>query len=154
VPREEQTAVAEGAARAAASLPPQHRVIYDSDCGLCLWVMGLMLIWDARRALRPVALRDPVARELLADMSECERAASWHLVTPSGERYSAGRAVAPLLRLLPGGRPIAAAAAALQPLTDRAYDFLASRRSLFGKAVGDRATRRALGRIRKRATAR
>jgi predicted DCC family thiol-disulfide oxidoreductase YuxK len=134
-------------------LPGEHFVLYDADCGVCRWVMARVLAWDTRRALRPVALQDPVAPGLLPGMSDEERAASWHLVTPHGERYSAGRAVAPLLRLLPYGRPLAAVASAAQPLTDRAYAFAAARRGVLGRLVGEGAKRRAAERIRERTAA-
>jgi hypothetical protein len=49
-------------------------------------------------------------------------------VTPDGTVYSAGAAFPPLLRLLPGGRPLAALAAAFPSLTERAYRYVARTR--------------------------
>ena len=46
-------------------------------------------------------------------------------------------------RLLPGGRPLARAAEAVQPLTSAAYGFVAARRSFLGRFVSAGARRRA-----------
>ena len=43
------------------------------------------------------------ADRLLGGMSGERKMGSWHLVTPDGRIHSAGAAVAPLARLLPGG---------------------------------------------------
>lgn len=58
--------------------------------------------------------------------------ASWHLVSPRGERWSAGAAAPPLLRLLPGGGPPARLLAASHALTERAYAFVARHRGALG----------------------
>jgi len=97
-----------------------------------------VLAWDRHDRLRPVALQDPEAKRLLADKSEEERMASWHLVTPDGERFSAGEAVPLLLALLPGGRIPARVAARAQPLTNAVYRLVASNRSFFGRLTRSR----------------
>jgi predicted DCC family thiol-disulfide oxidoreductase YuxK len=61
-------------------------------------------------------------------MDEDRKLASWHLVTADDRIYSAGAAFPPLLRLLPGGRPLAALAAAFPELTERAYERVARAR--------------------------
>src|SRR3712207_2420034 len=87
----------------------RYRAFYDADCGLCRWVMGVLLAWDRRHTLTPVALQDEDAADrLLGGMDHQRRMASWHLVTPEGDVQSGGRALTPLLRLLPGGGPLAA----------------------------------------------
>ena len=99
-------------------------LLYDRDCGLCRAATGLVLAWDRRRALRPVAIQDPEAESLLSGTAPERRLDSWHLVpdshdrpdvrpcTPSDGRepesgfhrvFSAGSALAPLLRLLRDG---------------------------------------------------
>jgi predicted DCC family thiol-disulfide oxidoreductase YuxK len=108
-------------------------VLYDRDCGLCIWTMSKVLAWDRRGELRPVALQDPEATRLLDGMDDERKMASWHLVTPDGQVHSAGAALAPLLRLLPGGRPLAAAAAHFPRATDRLYFAVANRRSKLGR---------------------
>jgi predicted DCC family thiol-disulfide oxidoreductase YuxK len=80
---------------------------------------------------------------LLAGMPEDERMASWHLVDEEGAVESAGAAVAPLLRLLPGGRAPAALAARLPRLTGRLYAWGAGHRSGLGWLVTDGAKVRA-----------
>jgi len=102
-----------------------------------------------------VTLQDRAqADRLLGPMDEQTRMASWHLVTPDGGVHSAGRGVAPLLRLLPGGAPLARLASALQPFTDAAYRFVANHRSAFGRMLPHRARARADARLRRRAAGR
>jgi predicted DCC family thiol-disulfide oxidoreductase YuxK len=121
----------------------RHLVLYDRDCGFCRWSLAWFLRWDRRRALVPVALQDPLAAELLADLDEVERMASWHLITPAGERISAGSAIAPMLRLLPGGGPPAALLARLPRLAERGYRWVADHRSALGRPVSAAARARA-----------
>ena len=110
-------------------------ILYDADCGFCKWSLGLILRWDRRGRLRPVALQDPEADRLLGPIDVDTKMASWHLVTPDGAVHSAGRAVEPLMRLLPGGRPFAAIAHAMPRLTDRGYAFIARHRTPLGRLV-------------------
>ncbi|HXP29145.1 MAG TPA: DUF393 domain-containing protein [Solirubrobacteraceae bacterium] len=116
------------------------RIVYDRDCGFCRWSLRKVLAWDRRGRLTPLALQDADAERLLAAIPERERFESWHLIAEDGSVYSAGDAVTPLLRLLPGGRPLAAIAAAFPRLTDRAYVLIARNRSTLGRLV--RARRR------------
>jgi predicted DCC family thiol-disulfide oxidoreductase YuxK len=125
-------------------------LIYDSDCGFCRWCLGKVLAWDRRRAVRPVALGTDEANRLLGDMPAAERFSSWHLVDQGGDVRSAGAGFEPLLRLLPGGAPLAAAAAMFPDATERGYRAVSGNRSLFGKLVTDGAKRRADERIRQR----
>jgi predicted DCC family thiol-disulfide oxidoreductase YuxK len=118
-------------------------VLYDSDCGFCRWSLAKLLRWDRHNFLRPVALQDPEAASLLPGMSEEERLASWHLVDPSGEVHSAGAALPWLLRLLPGGAPLAVLAARAPRLRDRGYRWVAEHRSWFGRLLSERAKKRA-----------
>jgi predicted DCC family thiol-disulfide oxidoreductase YuxK len=130
----------------------QATLFYDTDCGLCRWTAAKIAAWDRRGAIRLVTLQDRAqADRLLGPMDEQTRMASWHLVTPDGGVHSAGRGVAPLLRLLPGGAPLARLASALQPFTDAAYCFVANRRSAFGRMLPHRARARADARLRRRA---
>jgi predicted DCC family thiol-disulfide oxidoreductase YuxK len=113
-------------------------VLYDADCGFCRWSLRKLLAWDRRGRLRAVALQSPEADRLLAGVPAPLRMDSWHLVTPAGDVRSAGRAVAPLLELLPGGRPLAALASVSPPLTDAAYALVARNRSRLGRLVAGR----------------
>ncbi len=92
-----------------------------------------MLALDRAHRLRPVALGTPEANALLADMPPDDRAASWHLISPSGQRTSAGEAAPPLLRLLTGGRLPAALLERMPRLTDRTYRWIAEHRSWLGR---------------------
>ena len=85
-----------------------------------------------------MALQSPLAATLLEGLTEDERMASWHLVSPGGERWSGGAAAPPMLRLLPGGRLPARALAAFPGLTDRAYGLVARHRGALGRLFGAR----------------
>jgi predicted DCC family thiol-disulfide oxidoreductase YuxK len=122
-------------------------LLYDSDCGFCRWSLGKVLAWDRGRRIRPLSLQSKEAERLLAGMSEEARMGSWHLVDDAGAVHSAGAGIAPLLRLLPGGSPLAALAARVPRAMERGYRWVAGRRSLWGKLVTDGAKRRADRRI-------
>ena len=122
-------------------------LIYDSDCGFCRWCLGKVLAWDRRRAVRPVALGTEEATRLLGDMPAAERYSSWHLVEEGGAVRSAGAGFEPLLRLLPGGSPLAALSGRFPSATERAYRTVSGNRGIFGKLVTDGAKRRADARI-------
>jgi predicted DCC family thiol-disulfide oxidoreductase YuxK len=113
-------------------------LLYDSDCGFCRWAVDKILAWDRRRRLRPVPLQSREADALLPGMAEEKRMASWHLVLADGHVHSGGAAAAPLLRLLPGGRPAAAVIAHFPGLTERAYRSVARNRDRFGRLAGAR----------------
>jgi predicted DCC family thiol-disulfide oxidoreductase YuxK len=114
-------------------------VIYDPDCGFCRFTLALLLNWD-RGALRPLPLRTEEADRLLDDLTEDERNASWHLIL-DGERFSAGAALAPALRLVPGGPVPAAAPARFPRATERGYRWVADHRGLLGRFVPARGRR-------------
>jgi predicted DCC family thiol-disulfide oxidoreductase YuxK len=126
-------------------------VLYDADCGLCAWLLACLLRWDRASRLRPMALQQPAAQELLSDLSPAERMASWHLISPRGPRLSGGEALPPLLRLLPGGKVPARAFAQFPGLTDRGYRWAAEHRSQLSRFVPRGVKRRAGERVRERA---
>jgi predicted DCC family thiol-disulfide oxidoreductase YuxK len=100
-----------------------------------MWLLAALLRWDRHNGLRPVPLQAPEAAEHLADLDEAERMSSWHLISPEGARTSGGAAVAPLLRLLPGGRLPAAVLAQFPHLTERGYRWVAENRSALSRWV-------------------
>jgi predicted DCC family thiol-disulfide oxidoreductase YuxK len=120
---------------------PKAIVIYDPDCGFCRVSLALLLSWDRAAALHPLPLGTPEADRLLADLSEDERNASWHLVLDDGTRTSVGAAFAPALRLLPGGRVPAALFARFPRATERGYRWVADHRGALGRFVPARARR-------------
>jgi predicted DCC family thiol-disulfide oxidoreductase YuxK len=126
-------------------------LLYDRDCGFCRWSVGVLLACDRRRVLRPVPLQDPEADRLLAGVGEEERMASAHLVSPEGRRWSGGKAAPPLMRLVPGGRPLAYLTERFPRATERAYRWVADHRSLVGRPVPERWKAKADRRIAERA---
>jgi predicted DCC family thiol-disulfide oxidoreductase YuxK len=129
--------------------PPGERrwaVLYDADCGFCKWLLAGLLRWDRAGRLRPIALQRPEADELLEELAPAQRMASWHVISPAGDRRSGGDALPPLLRLLPAGRLPAAGFARFPRLTDRAYRWVAEHRSELSRLVPSSAKQRA-GRV-------
>ncbi len=118
-------------------------VLYDADCGLCAWTVAGLLAWDRGGRLRPGAIQGTDGRRLLADLEEQERLSAWHLVGPDGARSSGGAAIAPLLRLLPGGTPLAAAASLAPGLSERGYRWVADHREGLSRLLPGRAKQRA-----------
>lgn len=112
-------------------------LLYDADCGFCRWTVGVVLAWDRHRRLRPLPIQD--AGPLLDAVPPDRRMLSWHLVEPGGRVLSAGAAAAPLLRLLGGGRPLAALLARFPEATERAYRWVAEHREFFGPKLPRRA---------------
>ena len=129
-------------------------MLYDRDCGFCRWSLAQLLALDRRSALRPVALGTAEADRLLADLSEEQRQASWHLVSPGGPRWSAGAGAPPLLRLLPGGRGPAAVLERIPTATERTYRWVAEHRSTLSRLIPEAAKARADARIERAARAR
>jgi predicted DCC family thiol-disulfide oxidoreductase YuxK len=105
------------------------------------------LRWDRAARLAPVALQGPEAADLLMELTPAERMASWHLISPSGERRSGGEALPPLLHALPGGRLPAAVFARFPRLTARGYRWVAEHRSELSRWVPPGAKRRAGQRV-------
>ena len=113
-----------------------HVLLYDADCGFCRWSLDKLLARDRDRRIRPVPLQSVEADTLLPGMDREKKMASWHLVTPDGTVYSAGDAIAPMMALFPGGKPMAAAAKLAPPLTGVAYRLVARNRTRFGRLLG------------------
>ena len=109
-------------------------LLYDPDCGFCRVSVAVLLRWDTRGRLRPVALDSEEADALLRGMPEDERMASWHLME-SGAVHSAGAAFAPVLALLPRGRPLAWLTARFPRVFERGYRWVADHRSLLGRVL-------------------
>jgi predicted DCC family thiol-disulfide oxidoreductase YuxK len=117
---------------------PRWILLYDADCSFCKRVLRSILRWDRAGRLRPVALQDPETDRLLADLTSAQRIASWHLLSPTGERTSGGDAAPPLLRLLPGGRVPATVLGRFPRATDRGYRWVADHRSQLSRLLPGR----------------
>jgi predicted DCC family thiol-disulfide oxidoreductase YuxK len=118
-------------------------VLWDRDCGFCAFMLSLVLRADRRRVLKPAFIQGPEGERLLADMPPRQRLASWHFIDDEGRRTSGGRALTELLRELPAGRPLAALTGALPGVTERAYGWVATHRSLLSKPIPASAKERA-----------
>jgi predicted DCC family thiol-disulfide oxidoreductase YuxK len=117
----------------------RHLVLYDEDCGFCRWSLDRLLRWDRGGRLRAAPIQSAEGEELLADLSEQDRLASWHLVTPDRRRYSGGAATGPMARLLPAGAPIAFLAESFPRSADRLYRWVARNRDTLGRRLGEQA---------------
>jgi predicted DCC family thiol-disulfide oxidoreductase YuxK len=113
----------------------QLAALYDGECPFCRASIALLLLWDRGRRLRPVTVQSKEAEALLPDMDEEERLASWHLAVPGERAWSAGAAAGPLLRLLPGGAPLAALAERFPLATQRGYEIISEHRDLLGRLI-------------------
>ena len=110
-------------------------VLYDRDCGFCKWALNKISLWDRGDRLEPVAIQSDEGQRLLSALDPDERLDSWHLVTEGGKLCSGGAAAAPLARVLPAGRPLAALFAAFPRPTAAAYRFVANNRSGFARLL-------------------
>jgi predicted DCC family thiol-disulfide oxidoreductase YuxK len=110
-------------------------VFYDHDCGFCRWTLGLMLVWDRGHRLWPAAIEGPVGERWLAGMPVSERVASWHIVEAGGVVSSAGAGIAEILEYVPGGSVLARLLRLAPGLVERAYWFVADRRSRISRFV-------------------
>ena len=119
-------------------------MLYDPDCGFCRVLLALLLRWDTRGRLRPVALGSEEADSLLDGMPEEARMASWHLVEP-GAVHSGGAAFRPVFARLPGGGPFERVSERFPGASDRLYRWVADHRSLLGRPLPASARRWADG---------
>ena len=125
--------------------------LYDADCGFCRASLALILAWDRDRRLRPLALQDPEADRLLAQLSPQERMASWHLVRADGTVRSAGDALEQLFALLPAGGAPSAIARRFPAAAGQGYRWVAAHRSQLGRLIPPVVKRRADTEVQRRA---
>jgi predicted DCC family thiol-disulfide oxidoreductase YuxK len=125
-------------------------VLYDGVCGFCKWILGGLLWLDADRRLRPLALQRPEASALLSELDPDLWMTSFHLVSPEGELLSAGEALPALLRLVRGGRYLAAALACFPALTGAGYRWIAEHRTQLSRLVPGSWKRWGAERVRER----
>jgi predicted DCC family thiol-disulfide oxidoreductase YuxK len=114
-------------------------VFFDEDCGFCRWSADRLRSWDRAGRLRFATIQGPEGDRVLGDMDPATRLASWHLVSRDGRRWSAGAAVAPTIRLLPGGRPLAVVFALSPWATERLYQWTVRHRLRLGALLGQAA---------------
>ncbi len=126
-------------------------ILYDRDCGFCRSSLALILAWDRNERLRPVALQDPEAEQLLADLTPQERMASWHLVGADGNARSAGDALEVLFDHLPRGDAPSAVARRFPGAARKAYRWVADHRSELGRLLPAPVKQKADDYLRRRA---
>jgi predicted DCC family thiol-disulfide oxidoreductase YuxK len=117
------------------------RIYYDSDCGFCRWALAWVLRRDRALRLRPVEIDSAEGERELGDLGAA-RFDSWHLVR-DGQRYSGGRAFAPLLEELPGGRIFGHLARRLEFATVPGYRWVEAHRTCLSRLVPERSKARA-----------
>jgi len=123
------------------SVEGRSTVLYDEDCGFCRWAADRIRALDRHHRFRFAAIQSAEGEGLLADVPAERRLESWHIVAPDGRVSSSGEGVPEILRRLPGGAPFAALSAAAPGLTDTAYRFVAGRRELWARLLGQDACR-------------
>jgi predicted DCC family thiol-disulfide oxidoreductase YuxK len=117
-------------------------LLYDQDCGFCMWTVARVLRRDQNRDLRAATIQSPEGQDLLAGVPKERRLESWHLVLSDGRLYSGGAVFAPLLRVL--RRPGQAWLLERLPApANWGYRAVAGRRSWFGSLLSGAARRRA-----------
>ncbi len=100
-------------------------LLYDADCGLCTFFARAVKVADLGRRIEPMALADPRADPWFAGTSEEERFGSFHVVRPSGDRLTRGRALLALVEALPLASCAARRVSGVRPairLANRVYD--------------------------------
>lgn len=103
-------------------------VLFDADCGFCLYGRDLLRRWDRNDRLEPGLIQQH-ADTTLADLSPAERLASWHAIHPDGRRESGAAALAAVLERLPLVGCAARVVRAFPGPADRAYAWVAAHRT-------------------------
>ena len=111
-------------------------LFYDADCGFCSWAAARAVRLAPPGRIVAVPIRSAAGDIALGDLAAAERDGSWHLAAADGRRWSAGAAVAPLLRELPALSRLAPLAEAFPGLVDSAYRFVARRRGRLSRLLG------------------
>lgn len=109
-------------------------LLFDGTCGFCRTWISRLRRWDraGRIDYVPMQERSRIAGLPAIPDEALERA--MHLVLPGGRVFAGGRAVGPLLGLLPGGWALRSllVVPGAQPIVDRAYAAIAARRHRLG----------------------
>lgn len=128
-----------------------HVVLYDDGCNFCKVTVDAVMDWDRGRGrIRARAIQQPECTELLGAMPEDRKLASFHLIRPDGSVISAGPALEELLRLLPGGGPLASLLGRFPDQTAAGYWWIARNRMTLSRPVPKALKRRATRRLAER----
>lgn len=114
-------------------LPVGYRFYWDSNCRFCnsLKALGEVLDWSRRVTFVP--LDSDAANIELGHLSEEERWASSHLITPRGEVFSRGDGILALAEQLPLMMPLVVIFRLLprhRELADKLYGWVSSHRGV------------------------
>lgn len=112
-----------------------HLIFFDQDCGFCRRMLRIVYRRDqhVQQRLFPIALQDRATERELAEFNGEELMESWHLKTPTGEVFSGGAAIAPLIEILKLPDSLASMARNHPDLADRGYRWVARHRGIFGR---------------------
>jgi predicted DCC family thiol-disulfide oxidoreductase YuxK len=102
--------------------------------------MAALLVWDRGRRPRPVAVQSAEAGGAAPSNEEEECIGSSHLVVAGERGWSAGDAAARMLRLLPGGAPLAALAERFPGATRHGYELASGHPGLIGRLTPRRSS--------------
>ena len=117
-------------------------LVYDGDCAFCLRCVALLRRWDRHGRLAFLPLQDERALALLPAAPRSAVEAAMHLVAPDGGARAGAAALPQILRLVPGGRPLATlfSLPGARWAADRLYRLVARNRHRLGCGPeGDRA---------------
>ena len=122
-------------------------VLYDRDCGFCVWVAAQLRTLDRREHLDFVPLQEAGTLRERPDLARAQAehrlAEVLHVVRPDGSVRAGGAALAAVLAVLPGGwllRPWLMLPGAAW-LLDRAYRLAAAHRGRLAGLVGAHSSR-------------
>jgi predicted DCC family thiol-disulfide oxidoreductase YuxK len=82
-------------------------LIFDGECGFCRASVELLRRWDRYRRLSFVPFQDPGALAPLPRVPRSELEQAMHLVAPDRRVLKGAAALPAILRLVPGGAPLA-----------------------------------------------
>jgi predicted DCC family thiol-disulfide oxidoreductase YuxK len=91
----------------AARRPAAYTLIFDGDCAFCRRCVRLVERWDRGRRVAMVPFQDERALRNLPPIPRAALAEAMHLVAPDGSVWAGAAAAPVLLKLLPGGAPLA-----------------------------------------------
>lgn len=115
--------------------PRTMKVLYDGECGFCKVCVALLLRWDRRRRLEPIAIQESEGQRLLAPIPAPERLRSAHAIAANGVILSGARGAPAVLRQLPAGRPLAVLLEVAMPLTELLYGLVTAARPAIGSIL-------------------
>ena len=116
-------------------------MLYDDDCGFCVWTVRQLTSLDRHRRLEFVPLQHAAGHADRPDIAALARsrdlARSLHVVRADGVVADGGGAMLQILDVLPGGwllRPWTSLPG-VRPVVDAAYLFVAGRRALASRLL-------------------